>query len=273
MARARRAATPSPARPRTTTSQSPTAGPAEDYLSSARRPLQILSFLLPLILLYEAALAWLLRSDSGVLTNKAHESLLRFFAALGVPALGGLYVGGLLVVVVLLTWHVLSRQPWRIDRGGLGLMLLESVILTLPLVALGVLVQRSVPLSGGAEHELASLPVTARMAISIGAGIYEELIFRMLLIAVVHTLLVDVLRMRHGWGAAVAAVISAAAFTWYHPLTDEQGVLALRRIVFYASAGLYFAAVYLTRGFGIVVAVHALYDVVTVAFVAPPPGG
>ena len=58
------------------------------------------------------------------------------------------------------------------------------------------------------------------MSISIGAGLYEELLFRMMLIAVLHTLLVDVGKLASPVGATIAVVISAAAFTAYHPLKD-----------------------------------------------------
>ena len=58
------------------------------YWSASRKPLQILVFLLPLIILYELGLGLLLRTEGGIITNKAHESLLRFFDAFGVNAAG-----------------------------------------------------------------------------------------------------------------------------------------------------------------------------------------
>ena len=84
----------------------------QQYLDTSRRPLQILAFLLPLVIAYEIGLAVLLRSENGVLTNKAHETLLKFFAAFGVAPSSGFYLGGIAVVVVLLTWHLLARDPW-----------------------------------------------------------------------------------------------------------------------------------------------------------------
>ena len=103
-------------------------------------------------------------------------------------------------------------------------------------------------------------------AISVGAGLYEELVFRMMLIAVIHTLLVDLAGLRPRTGTGLAILISAVAFTWYHPLTDAAGVVSAPRIAFYFLAGLYFGLVYVWRGFGIVVAVHALYDIITVVW-------
>jgi len=78
-------------------------------------------------------------------------------------------------------------------------------------------------------------------------------------------------RRAQAWGAAIGVAVSAALFTIYHPLRDAAGAISLQRAAFYLVAGLYFGAVYLLRGFGIVVAVHALYDIITAVFLLPEP--
>lgn len=245
----------------------------QQYLETSKRPLQILAFLLPLIVAYEIGLALLLRSEHGVLTNKAHETLLKFFAAFGVAPSSGFYLGGIAVVVVLLLWHVLARDAWRIDWPALGVMACESLLLALPLIALGQIVIRVLAADvafapGGQSASLEGLSLWSRISISIGAGLYEELMFRMLLIAVIHTLLVDVGKASSRLGATVAVIVAAAAFTAYHPLTGPDGVVSAQKVVFFLLAGLYFGAVYVVRGFGIVVAVHALYDILTVSLLS-----
>lgn len=240
----------------------------EGYWHDARRPLNILAFLFLPILAYELGLALVLRSEAGVLTNKAHESLLHFFDAFGVSATGSLYLGGVVIIVVLLIWHVLNRESWRVQPATLGLMLIESMVLTLPLLVLGQMIARSAVPAFAAQAvdsgSIAGLSTSAKLAISVGAGLYEELVFRMLLIAALHFFLVDVLKATHPVGFTVAVVVSAAAFTWYHDLAGAGGDLSMQRLLFFFVAGLYFGAVFALRGFGIVVAVHAIYDVVTI---------
>jgi hypothetical protein len=241
----------------------------EGYLRESRRPLQILIFLLPLVIAYEIGLALFLRSEDGVVTNLAHRTILRLFSVFGVSDTGGLFLGGIAIIVVLLLWHLLARDPWRWSLRTAGLMAVESLVLTLPLLLLAQAINDlATPLAGGGAPGggWSQMGLPAKMAISVGAGLYEELLFRMMLIAVIHTLLVDVGRASHGVGAAVAVLVSAAAFTLYHPLgleTDPDHV-SWKRVLFFFAAGLYFGAVYLWRGFGIVVAVHALYDILTV---------
>ncbi len=259
-------------RPRLPTrSKARPAATVQHYLDASRRPLQILIFLLPLIIAYEIGLVLLLQSERGVLTNKAHETLLKFFVAFGVAPSSGFYLGGVAVVVVLLVWHLLARDSWRIEWPSIGVMTCESLLLALPLIALGQIIIRILafaPGDGGSEASLEGLNLWSRISISIGAGLYEELMFRMLLIAVIHTVLVDMGKASERMGATIAVVIAAAAFTAYHPLRIENGSLSLQKLAFFFLAGLYFGAIYVTRGFGIVVAVHAFYDILTVSLLS-----
>ncbi len=269
----------------------PAGPPLQVYLRDSKRPLTILVFLTPLIIAYELGLVLALRSETGVLTNKAHESLLRFFDIFGVPARSGLYLGGVVILVVLLLWHVLNRDRWRISGRTLLGMTVETVALTAPLLAIAQIIARlgettiapvaavgltSVGLaaSPGADPaavNLADLDLSARLAISVGAGLYEELLFRMILIAALHTILVDIAGLKSAAGAATAIVISAVAFAFYHDATGPDGSWSWRLIAFYVIAGVYFGVLYVGRGFGIVVGVHALYDIVTASFLMGPP--
>ncbi len=257
-----------------TATNGPDQGPTSYWVAS-KHPLPILAFLLPLIIAYEIGLAVLLRSQDGVLTNKAHETLLQFFDTFGLTATGGLYLGGAAIVVVLLVWHLLTREPWRIDPSTPAIMAIESLALTIPLIVLAMVIGGGAAKAAAqpAVTDLAAMGIGSRLAISIGAGLYEELLFRMMLIAVLHTLLVDVGKLPSAVGGALAVVVSAAAFTAYHPLRDAAGALSMQRIGFYALAGLYFGGVYLLRGFGVVVGAHALYDVVVVSMLNGPDGG
>lgn len=254
---------------------------AFSYWELSKRPLHILVFLLPLIVLYELGLLLVLQGEDGtVLSNVAHVTLLQFFNALGIEALSGLYLGGVAIVVVLLVWHVMLRDPWKVNGRALAGMAGESALLTLPLIAMGLLVTRSaisLMATAGAdatpEQQIAELDLWSGLAISIGAGLYEELLFRMVLIAVLHTLLVDLGKLSYGMGASIAVVVSAAAFTWYHPLYDASGEFSPSKLLFYFLAGLYFGGLFVFRGFGIVVGVHALYDIVMVSLLLATQDG
>lgn len=241
---------------------------SDSYWRVSTRPLHVLVFLLPLIVLYELGSAFFLSDNGRGLSETigARKTLVDFFEAFGAATL---YLPGVALIVVLFIWHLLERDSWRIRLGVLVGMAAEAVLWTLPLLVCGLLLAQA-----GRAHAasvsgdpLASLPWQARMTLSIGAGLYEELLFRLILIALVHFVLVDLARMRNSLGGIIAAAVSAVAFAVYHDVSLPSGGIDWRLAGFFALAGLYFATLFVVRGFGIVVAVHALYDIVVLVVV------
>jgi hypothetical protein len=233
---------------------------SQGYFEASRRPLEILFFLLPFIALYEYELVRVLRSPEGLVTNGAHLAILRLFDAFGFDAVA-LSLPGILVVAVLVGWHAAQRGPWIVDLGVVGRMLLESVALAVPLLVFAQAVVRALPLA--AVDDFGSLSLGARVAVSVGAGLYEEFVFRLLLIWLVMALLADLGKIDRKVSRAIAIALAALAFAVYHPIHGPDGALIPQRFVFYIGAGIYFGVVFTLRGFGIVVATHALYDIAT----------
>lgn len=259
----------------------PTRNP-RGYLELAKRPLHVLVFLLPLVVLYEVGSVVNLAdaANGTVETIRAHSILLGFFQDFGVF---GRFLPGLALVAVLLAWHILNEDRWRIRPGVIGGIAVESLVWTIPLVVLMALVQYA---GGGADgagvaaqwtgpllsgpSSMAEMSWQARLTISIGAGIYEELLFRMIGIAALHMVLVDLARLSERAGIILAVLASAIAFAVYHDITTAGGGIDAMKAAVLVCAGLYFGAVYLTRGFAVVVGVHALYDVFVLVIL--PPG-
>lgn len=255
----------------------------QSYWRLSVTPLHILVFLLPLIFFYEVgSVLYLQNATSGTMrTVGARAILTRFFDAFGAP---GLHLPAITLVVVLFIWHVFAREKWRVYPGVIIGMGMEAAALVLPLLVLGLIVDRRLGPALGMEEtgrfiELAGVATTAdlralawqeRLTLSVGAGLYEELVFRLVLISAVHALLADVFRLHKGTAAVIACVISAVSFALYHDVSiaGVRGTADLKVLVFLTGAGLYFGVLFLIRGFGIVVAVHALYDVVVLVGIA-----
>jgi membrane protease YdiL (CAAX protease family) len=239
------------------------------YARWSTRPLHVLVFLLPLVLLYELGSAvYLADPGTGTVERIRAERLLNdFFQIFDV---GGVYLPGVVLVVTLVVWHILTGDRWRVRWGVLGWMLVECAAWTLPLLVLLHVVDRAFGPVGGAVAAaaatggggLADLPTGARITIALGAGLYEELLFRMVAIALIHLVLVDLMRAPDMAGRVAAVVIAAAAFALYHDVVGADGSFDWRRLSAFFAAGLYFGALYAGRGLGIVVGVHAMYDAV-----------
>jgi membrane protease YdiL (CAAX protease family) len=163
-------------------------------------------------------------------------------------------------------------------------MAIESIVLAAPLFVFSVMLTSGPGGSGAVGDSLEAVMVLGRgdnatgldavpswqagAIFSIGAGIYEELVFRLIAIVLIHTLLADVFALPHKFAAGAAIVVSAIAFALYHPFDSYNPLnwssADLGRAAFYTLAGLYFAAIYVYRGFGIVAATHALYDLMVI---------
>ena len=244
------------------------------YWECSQQPLQALLFLLPLIVFYEVGLR-LFGTDPSIGDShdiRARQLLFEFFDWFGINAY---YLPSLIVVSVLLSWHVIRREAWRIHPGLYGWMWFESLVIAAPLYvfvlvlfrgpvdhpaglqASGPLAGEGVGLAGGFE-----LGWQAKLIFSVGAGIYEELLFRLIGLAVLHMLLVDVLALPDRVGAIIAIAVSSLLFAWYHFTSVAQIEPGL--FLYYTAAGVYLACLYLVRGFGIVVGTHAMFDILVV---------
>ncbi len=252
----------------------------DDYFTLSRRPLHILVVLLPLVLVYEVlSLQYLVQRSTGTQQVIKAENLVgQVFDIFGVT---GLLVPGLAMLTVLLVWHLISKDRWNIRVGVLVGMFVEALVWALPLLVLSALVQRAQKQllgSAAGQHmmeaaanaaaagaDLHSLSWQARVSISLGAGLYEELVFRLIGIAALHLLFRDILRWNERLCDVLAVLGSAIAFAFYHDVFSGgavPGALNWGALSFYFLAGLYFAILYLGRGFGVVVLCHAAYDMI-----------
>jgi membrane protease YdiL (CAAX protease family) len=97
--------------------------------------------------------------------------------------------------------------------------------------------------------------------ISLGAGLYEELLFRVILVSGLAWLGGRVF----GWSPVAASlfavVLGALVFSAFHYIGPYGEPLELGSFTFRTIAGLLFSGLYLRRGFGITAWTHSLYDV------------
>jgi membrane protease YdiL (CAAX protease family) len=101
----------------------------------------------------------------------------------------------------------------------------------------------------------------ARLIGFCGAGLYEEVLFRLLLLPLVVWVL-----QRLGFSmfsAGLCALLSTSLlFSAAHYVGPDGDTLQLYSFFFRTMAGIFFAALFLLRGFGIAAGTHAAYDLV-----------
>jgi hypothetical protein len=167
----------------------------------------------------------------------------------------------LMVVGALLGWHYLRRDPWQVRRGVLGGMLLESLLWAwLLLMFASVFGRWSTALA--LPPASLGLSLVPKMIAYMGAGIYEELLFRLLLIPPAIGCL-RALGLPKTVSALAAIVATSVLFSAAHYVGAHGDVWRFDTFTFRFVAGVLFAALFQYRGFGIAAGSHALYDVAT----------
>ena len=177
----------------------------------------------------------------------------------------------LVVVVILLALQVTSKTPWRVKFEDLFLMAGECILLTVPLIVLSLLLNREPPVSNAAALAGQAVEVQHLLWVDIvtgiGAGIYEELIFRLVLICLLMLLFQDVFGMKKKAAVILSVLISAVLFSVHHHIFFANGqfhtgdIFTVGKFTFRAMAGAYFAILYAVRGFGITAGTHAFYNI------------
>jgi membrane protease YdiL (CAAX protease family) len=92
----------------------------------------------------------------------------------------------------------------------------------------------------------------------MGAGIYEETLFRLCLFSVIRLLFV-LGDFPEGWSSVLAALLSSLAFAAAHQV--GLGHVNVSIFLYRSVAGIYFAWLYRQRGFGVAVGAHVGFDI------------
>jgi hypothetical protein len=240
------------------------AAPRRGYFHSVRAPRYSILFALPLLVAYEG-LAALLSNPAGGLRNGA-DALFRmtFSAVAGVHG----HAIFMAAVILLGVWFVArdmrrSTEPLR-GRYFVG-MLAESAVLA---VAFGLVIATITAqllgvaqlLAIAAQADITSMSWPARLMLSLGAGLYEELFFRVVLVSGLTVVGTVALGWSRGLSVTVAVVVSAVLFSLFHYIPPYGDPFQIASFTFRLLAGLAFSVLYVVRGFGITAWTHALYD-------------
>lgn len=250
------------------------------YIRHSRSAYYAVITAIPLLLAYEMLLAFTGSGLGGQVRNAGDVWLRMLFASLDVrPAHATLAM----ILLLILSVPVVKRDDLGLHAGYFALMALEALVYSLGLgLAINVILEfvfSAIPSSilqrvalsvGGLSVEglsaggLSDNGVMQGLALSLGAGLFEEFIFRVLLLGL---LLAGARVILPKQVAGVLSVILAAfLFSLAHyigPLGDD---FTFGSFMFRFVAGLLFTGLYHLRGFAIVAYSHALYDIRVILF-------
>ncbi len=277
----------------------------DSYLERTSRPVYAIIFLLPFIIFYEVGT---LLINTDVLNQYpgrvvAFVWLQGFLRHLGTSGRLAWIAPPLVVIVILVGLQIASRKQWYFCASDYAPMVFECVLLAVPLIVLSLFFNSPAPgpdndvlACGGLPARVSVLAqpevvfpedattfpgspdgagaprrhsLLANIVTGVGAGIYEELVFRLILICALMVLFQDIIGLSHQNAVVLSVLISAALFSAHHyNFVWVDGRLGLAdsfrwmEFGFRTIAGVYFAILFAIRGFGITAGTHAFYDVI-----------
>lgn len=212
---------------------------------------------LPLFVLYEVMILAVNEGRIAQVRVGAEVWLKGLLALIGGT---GFAVLGLVVLAVGVGVFLYEREKkiplrtryfaWMVGESAVYAVVVAMAVSTL----VGVLFMAVPPAEGD---------LWTQLALSIGAGVYEELVFRVLLVGGLF-LLFQHLFAQPLAGYLLAAVLGAALFSLVHYLGPFGDAFTLASFAFRFFFGLALNGLFLWRGFGVAAWTHALYDVMVV---------
>ena len=237
-----------------------------DYWQASRALRYSLLFAVPLLLLYQV-LALIVPADPGGIgvRNGADVVLQALFTVIAGVWGPRLFMLSLVIVGIWLIAKDLRAHPGPLSPAVFGGMLVESVCLAL---IFGIVVGGLTTALLGAPPPPMLMPLSppqldrsTMLMLSLGAGIYEELLFRVVLVGFFAWVGRRLLGWRPLTAGIAATILGALIFSAFHYIGPYGDALDPYSFTFRTLAGLFFSGLYLSRGFGITAWTHALYDV------------
>ena len=225
------------------------------YLLKSRTSFYSFLFTLPLFFLYEFNILFLSWDDILVVRNGADflmRNILESFDIYGLYGLGLVFFLGLLVTYI---FFIKENQQQEVNVNFLFIMLAESmlwsVVLYFQLFKFMVLLMNPV-----------GKTILQQVTLAIGAGIYEEFLFRVLLIAGLSGILGFVFMWDKTFKNIIAVVLSGGIFSAFHFMGEYGDFFSMELFLIRFFAGLILGVLYMYRGFGITAYTHSIYDLI-----------
>lgn len=230
------------------------------YWSLSRSPFYSFVFTIPLFAMYEVMVLFLSRDQLHTLRNGA-DALIR--QLLGMFGIWGIHVLSIAFVLGFISVFLWQKKNWRMTsvRGDyLIKMLAEGTCWGFVLYMILKFAPTLLMFPSGRV-------LSQQVILAIGAGLYEEFVFRVVMINIATIILRIVFLWHKSWRILVAILISAGLFSLFHFVGSFADSFSLPLFLYRAFGGVLLGTLYVTRGFGITAYAHMVYDFVVVFFI------
>lgn len=240
----------------------------KEYWYSSRHPFYGVVSVIPILLFYELIALSLNQNQEMIIRNAADVILKNIIIKqlMEIAGVHGLFAYGIVTFVVLaiVFWKKYNDQSLEFRPRYFIFMFIESLFYAVVIgPAIGYfthILQHSILLT----QSVFSFSFPQKVMLSLGAGFYEELVFRVILLSGSVFVLHNLLKFKKSTAYVLAALFSSVLFSAFHYVGPFGEPFEMYSFIFRLLAGLVFAGLYISRGFGIAVYTHTLYDLLII---------
>ena len=232
------------------------------YFSSTNTLLYSYLISLPLLLLYEV-LIFLAQPDSEQVVRISVDVWIKtLFSYIGQDVLSIT-----LILVALAGIFVLYRERKKLSSLKMGYFFTMLIEASFYAFFLALLINTTVSglLQIVQSSPIEKLTMLQQLALSLGAGLYEELFFRVILVSIL-LFTFNKIFSKQSVAFASAILLAAVIFSLVHYVGAFGDPFTLGSFLFRFLFGLALNAIYLWRGFGMAAWTHAIYDLMVIVY-------
>ena len=218
-----------------------------------------LLFIFPMLFLYEI-MCWLqFAGKSAEIRNGADVFLRQFIMGFGRHSES---IYGLLLIIVFCGIMIINRN--MLKNGRLKFTFLLYMLAESLLWSLGFLILMSI-----SEKIILSILgrniIPEQFYLAIGAGIWEELLFRVGALGLCLSFLTKIIKYSGIFSAIIAIMFAAVLFSLFHYIGPFGDMFTYKSFYIRTWAGIFLGSLYLFRGLGITVYTHIFYDMAIIS--------
>tara|TARA_B100002052_G_scaffold72863_1_gene66015 strand:- start:303 stop:1019 length:717 start_codon:yes stop_codon:yes gene_type:complete len=225
------------------------------YFIQTRSSFYSFLFTIPLFIIYEIGIIFLSKDDIIVVRNGADflmRAVLESFGIFGLYGLGAIFIIGFIVTYV---FFLKDKDSSDIKTEYLFIMVFESVVwaIILYIVMSKFMILLMIPIGKA---------ILQQVILAVGAGIYEEFLFRVFLISGLSSIIRFIFLWDEKGSNIAGLIIAAAIFSGFHFMGEYGDYFTMELFLLRFFAGIVLGILYYVRGFGITAYAHSIYDLI-----------
>ena len=230
------------------------------YFSNTKNILVSLIFIFPFVLLYEIICFFYFQGKNYQIRNSADVIIRDFFNLFGSFS-DEIY--SITLFAILLFIYFINKgknKKISINYRYLILMFIEGIIFGFLLL----LLLNDVSIFYISENLYRS-DLLLNLYLCIGAGIWEEILFRLLLFSFLYKIIRSFFKGQDVFVLFLSIILSSILFSLFHYIGNNADFFTLNTFLIRTFGGIFLGLLYYYRGFGIVVISHISYDFILVS--------